>query len=75
MKIFRGLFSTILIIARIFVMFKFLMLLWLTIFHPKEYPTSVLTWLVYYMVFDMWMVLMLPNEENNPQNDDENSSI
>jgi hypothetical protein len=68
MTVFRGLFSTILIIARIVVMFKFLMLLWLTIFYPKEYPSSVLTWWVYYMIFDMWMVLMLPTEKDDIEN-------
>ena len=71
MIIFRGIFSSILVIARIIVMFKFLMLLWLTIFYPKEYPTSVLTWWVYYMVFDMWMVLMLPREEDLPNDENE----
>jgi hypothetical protein len=68
MIIFRGIFSSILVIARIIVMFKFLMLLWFTIFYPKEYPTSVLTWWVYYMVFDMWMVLMLPTEKDDIEN-------
>ena len=68
---FRGVLSSVLLIARIVVMFKFIILLWLTIFYPKEYPTSVLTWWVYYMVFDMWMVLMLPSDEMMPNDDDE----
>lgn len=71
MKMFRGVLSSVLLIARIVVMFKFIILLWLTIFYPKEYPTSVLTWWVYYMVFDMWMVLMLPSDEMMPNDDDE----
>jgi len=71
MKMFRGLFSSALLIARIVVMFKFIMLLWLSIFYPKDYPSSVLSWWVYYMVFDMWMVLMLPSEEFIPHDEDE----
>lgn len=68
---FRGLLSSVLLVARIIVMFKFIMLLWLTIFYPKDYPSSVLTWWVYYMIFDMWMILMLPSDEVIPDNEDE----
>ena len=68
---FRGLLSSVLLVGRIIVMFKFIMLLWLTIFYPKDYPSSVLTWWVYYMIFDMWMILMLPSDEVIPDNEDE----
>jgi len=71
MRMFRGLLSSVLLVARIIVMFKFIMLLWLTIFYPKDYPSSVLTWWVYYMIFDMWMILMLPSDEDIPDNEDE----
>ena len=71
MKMFRRLLSSVLLVARIIVMFKFIMLLWLTIFYPKDYPSSVLTWWVYYMIFDMWMILMLPSDEIIPDNEDE----
>ena len=71
MRMFRGLLSSVLLVARIIVMFKFIMLLWLTIFYPKDYPSSVLTWWVYYMIFDMWMILMLPSDEVIPDNEDE----
>ena len=68
---FRGLLSSVLLVARIIVMFKFIMLLWLTIFYPKDYPSSVLTWWVYYMIFDMWMILMLPSDEVIPDDEDD----
>ena len=68
---FRRLLSSVLLVVRIIVMFKFIMLLWLTIFYPKDYPSSVLTWWVYYMIFDMWMVLMLPSDEMMPNDEDE----
>ena len=68
---FRRLLSSVLLVVRIIVMFKFIMLLWLTIFYPKDYPSSVLTWWVYYMIFDMWMILMLPSEEVLPHDEDE----
>ena len=71
MRMFRGLLSSVLLVGRIIVMFKFIMLLWLTIFYPKDYPSSVLTWWVYYMIFDMWMILMLPSDEVIPDNEDE----
>ena len=71
MRMFRGLLSSVLLVVRIIVMFKFIMLLWLTIFYPKDYPSSVLTWWVYYMIFDMWMVLMLPSDEMMPNDEDE----
>ena len=71
MRMFRGLLSSVLLVARIIVMFKFIMLLWLTIFYPKDYPSSVLTWWVYYMIFDMWMILMLPSDEVIPDDEDE----
>ena len=68
---FRGLLSSVLLVGRIIVMFKFIMLLWLTIFYPIDYPSSVLTWWVYYMIFDMWMILMLPSDEVIPDDEDE----
>lgn len=68
---FRRLLSSVLLVARIIVMFKFIMLSWLTIFYPTDYPSSVLTWWVYYMIFDMWMILMLPSEEVLPHDEDE----
>ena len=68
---FRRLLSSVLLVGRIIVMFKFIMLLWLTIFYPKDYPSSVLTWWVYYMIFDMWMILMLPSDEIIPDDEDE----
>ena len=68
---FRGVLSSVLLIARIVVMFKFVILLWLSVFYPKEYPSSILTWWVYYMIFDMWMVLMLPSDEMMPNDEDE----
>jgi hypothetical protein len=71
MRMFRGLLSSVLLVGRIIVMFKFIMLLWLTIFYPKDYPSSVLTWWVYYMIFDMWMILMLPSDEVIPDDEDE----
>ena len=71
MRMFRGLLSSVLLVARIIVMFKFIMLLWLTIFYPKDYPSSVLTWWVYYIIFDMWMILMLPSDEVIPDDEDE----
>lgn len=71
MKMFRGVLSSVLLIARIVVMFKFVILLWLSVFYPKEYPSSILTWWVYYMIFDMWMVLMLPSDEMMPNDEDE----
>jgi len=71
MKMFRRLLSSVLLVARIIVMFKFIMLSWLTIFYPTDYPSSVLTWWVYYMIFDMWMILMLPSDEIIPDNEDE----
>jgi len=71
MKMFRRLLSSVLLVARIIVMFKFIMLSWLTIFYPTDYPSSVLTWWVYYMIFDMWMILMLPSEEVLPHDEDE----
>ena len=67
---FQKLFAALLLIIRIFVLFKFLILFIQTIFWPNEYPTSLLSWWVYYMVFDMWMVLMLPTE--NISDEDEN---
>lgn len=67
---FQKLFAALLLIIRIFVLFKFLILLIQTIFWTNEYPTSLLSWWVYYMVFDMWMVLMLPTENISDEDED-----
>jgi hypothetical protein len=48
------------------------MLLFQTSIWPDQYPTSLLTWWVYYLVFDMWMFFMLPGDEiKSPENNEE----
>ena len=59
---FRGLLSSVLLVARIIVMFKFIMLLWLS---------GQIFLCLFFMIFDMWMILMLPSDEVIPDDEDE----
>lgn len=67
---FQKLLASLLFLVRIIVLFRFVILLIQTSFWPNEFPTSLLSWWVYYMVFDMWMVLMLPTENISDEDED-----
>lgn len=55
------------IVARIYIAIKILVLLYLSNLNPDLNPISDLTWWIYFLVFDIWLQQILPD---NPKEED-----
>lgn len=53
--------SIILIAIRIYISYKFVGGLIMNMVNPKDFPLDNLNWLLYYLVFDIWIQLVIPN--------------
>ena len=41
--------------------------------YPESYPISVLTWWIYFLIFDIWLTVNIPIKEiENIEKDEEN---
>lgn len=42
--------------------------------YPESHDVSLLTWWIYFLIFDIWLLQMLPdkktNQENKPNDND-----
>jgi hypothetical protein len=45
------------LIIKIFVFIKISYLLILTSFYPETYPLHLLNWWIYYLIFDVWLLM------------------
>jgi hypothetical protein len=63
------LYSVFYILVRIFVFAKVFFLLCVTYYYPESYPTSTLTWWMYFLIFDIWLLAILPNKTPNKENE------
>jgi len=61
----KNFLTLILIGIRIYICFKFVGGLILNSVNPNEYPLQNLNWLLYYLVFDIWVQLVIPNSVSN----------
>ena len=50
----------ILLVSRIYITYKLITLLYLTLLNPVEYPMDKLTWWGYLLIFDIWLQFVLP---------------
>lgn len=57
----KNFLSLILIGIRIYICFKFVGGLILNTINHNDYPLDNLNWLLYYLVFDIWIQLVIPN--------------
>jgi len=61
-------------LIRIFVFAKIFYLLIMTSQYPQSHDVSLLTWWIYFLIFDIWLLQMLPdkkrNQENKPNDND-----
>lgn len=63
-------------IIRIYVFAKVFHLMYMTYFYPDTHPISLLTWWIYFLIFDIWIDNILPNKEtkiNKKSKSDEES--
>ena len=57
----------ILLVSRIYITYKLITLLYLTLLNPVEYPMDKLTWWGYLLIFDILLQLVLPPMEKNKE--------
>ncbi len=53
------------VFVRIYVFAKIFYLLYVTSAYPESYPISLLTWWIYFLIFDIWLEVMLPSKKND----------
>jgi len=61
-------------IIRIFVFAKIFYLFIMTSHYPESHDVSLLTWWIYFLIFDIWLLQMLPDKkpsQENKQNDND----
>lgn len=67
------LYSFIHTLIRIYIFAKVFYLMYMNYINPETYPISLLTWWIYFMIFDIWLDHLLTdkrpekfkNEDNN----------
>ncbi len=37
--------------------------MYMTYYYPESFPISMLTWWIYFLIFDIWLETMLPNKK------------
>ncbi len=70
---FLILYSIFHIIVRVYIFAKVFYLLVMNFYYPELYPIGLLTWWIYFMIFDIWLEQILPKKEiidSNKKQDD-----
>jgi hypothetical protein len=52
------------ILIRIFVFAKVFYLLSMTYYYPESHDINLLTWWMYFLIFDIWIMVMLPDKKS-----------
>lgn len=60
-------------LIRIYVFAKVFYLMCMNYYYPELYPITLLTWWVYFMIFDIWLNTLLPSRI--PVKTDENDKL
>jgi hypothetical protein len=60
MKKLSKFFTIIIVVSRIYIIYKLVSLLYLTQHNPIEHSMDELTWWVYFLIFDIWLQNVLP---------------
>lgn len=68
MEKFLKVFGFVLLVSRVYIIYKLVILLYLTQSNPVEYPMDKLTWWGYLLIFDIWLQLVLPPIDENKEN-------
>ena len=61
------------IIVRVYVFAKVFFLMCMCYLYPESYPISLLTWWIYFLIFDIWLETILPNKQSQINNNDDES--
>lgn len=68
MEKFLKVLGFVLLVSRVYIIYKLVILLYLTQSNPVEYPIDKLTWWGYLLIFDIWLQLVLPPIDENKEN-------
>jgi hypothetical protein len=68
MEKFLKVLGFVLLVSRVYIIYKLVILLYLTQSNPVEYPMDKLTWWGYLLIFDIWLQLVLPPIDENKEN-------
>ena len=60
MEKFLKVLGFVLLVSRVYIIYKLVILLYLTQSNPVEYPMDKLTWWGYLLIFDIWLQFVLP---------------
>ena len=60
MEKFSKVLGFVLLVLRVYIVYKLVFLLYLTQSNPVEYPMDKLTWWGYLLIFDIWLQFVLP---------------
>jgi hypothetical protein len=60
MEKFSKVLGFVLLVSRVYIIYKLVFLLYLTQSNPVEYPMDKLTWWGYLLIFDIWLQFVLP---------------
>lgn len=64
------------IFVRIYVFAKVFYLMWMTYYYPESYPINLLTWWIYFLIFDIWLSVILPGGElKKPKNNNKDEIL
>jgi hypothetical protein len=62
-----SLLAAIILFIRIFIILKLLLLFLQTSLYPEKYDVSSLTWWIYLLIFDIWILTQIPAPEKTTE--------
>lgn len=64
------LLAALILFIRIFIVLKILLLFLQTSLYPEKYDVSSLTWWIYLLIFDIWILTQIPTPEEKSDSDE-----
>lgn len=64
------LLAALILFIRIFIVLKILLLFLQTSLYPEKYDVSSLTWWIYLLIFDIWILTQIPAPEEKSDSDE-----
>lgn len=64
------LLAALILFFRIFIVLKLLLLFLQTSLYPEKYDVSSLTWWIYLLIFDIWILTQIPAPEEKSDSDE-----
>ena len=62
-----------LVVIRLYVCYRVVGGLIMNSINPQQNPLDNITWWIYYLIFDIWLQQIIPNNVTDPNDESENS--